>query len=426
MNLPLTRMETTLSNGMKVILVRKPGFAQSMFMMGIPAGSANRVDQMEDSQFTHPSGCAHYLEHQMFRLNGEDVTYPLARASARTNAYTSYEQTCYFVWTNSDPTECLKLLIQFVQNLEISDETVNKEKGIILSEYAQYHQDPYSRLMRETFASLYHTHYFREEILGSPQDIQAMRAEDLKRFYDVWYDPGQLTLVGVTGRELEPILNLIKKEEENYPRKYPVPATRIDPVEPETVCRKTVTIPMDVEMTYCALGIKLDPCKGDERQAIREDYMLNIWLASQFSPTNPAYQDWINERLISASGNLAEGDIDVDHSCILVVSESERPDAFFAAMKKILAKKEPISAEDFETQIIKNKASAIRLADQYDNLCTQLIEGSFKGFDPLEDQKVLESLSLEEVNDFIASLDFDRQVEVRVVPLETDEETEEE
>lgn len=417
-------MEKTLPNGMKVILVQKPGFAQSMFMIGIPAGSANRTDEMEGKQYVHPSGCAHYLEHQMFRLDGEDVTYPLARVSARTNAYTSYEQTCYFVWTNSDPFPPLKLLIRFVQTLEISDETVNKEKGIILSEYAQYNQDPYSRLMRETFAALYHKHYFREEILGRPEDIQAMTAEDLRRFYDVWYDPGQLTLVGITGQELEPIFEAIENEEAAYPRKYPIAATRIDPNEPESICKEKVSIPMDVEMTYCALGIKLDPCKGDERQAIREDYMLNIWLASQFSPMNPDYQRWMDEHLVSSSSNLAEGDIDTDHSCILVVSESEKPEEFFATMKNVLEKKNPISAQDFETQIIKNKASAILLADQYDNLCTQLIEGSFKGFDPLEDQEVLESLSLDEVNNFISGLDFSRQVEVSITPLD-EEDTEE-
>lgn len=177
-------------------------------------------------------------------------------------------------------------------------------------------------------------------------------------------------------------------------------------------------------MTYCALGIKLDPCKGDERQAIREDYMLNIWLASQFSPMNPDYQRWMDEHLVSSSSNLAEGDIDTDHSCILVVSESEKPEEFFATMKNVLEKKNPISAQDFETQIIKNKASAILLADQYDNLCTQLIEGSFKGFDPLEDQEVLESLSLDEVNNFISGLDFSRQVEVSITPLD-EEDTEE-
>lgn len=250
--LPLERQIRTLPNGMKVILMHKEDFSKSLFMIGIPAGGTNITDQINGQIIKHPMGCAHYLEHQMFRLNGEDVTYPLARVRAKTNACTSYDETCYYVWTNADPFEPLKLLIDFVQNLEISEESVNKEKGIILSEYSQYEQEPESRLLNETFKSLYVNHPMREDILGRPQDISGMSAKHLQDFYRTWYDPAQIVLVGITGHDLEPIFKCIEEKEANYPSSFALDSTieRLLPEEPEEVLRKEFVLPMDVDLNY--------------------------------------------------------------------------------------------------------------------------------------------------------------------------------
>lgn len=261
--LPLKREMRVLDNGMHVILIQKEGFVKSLFMIGIPAGGNNITDQMEDQIVRHPRGCAHYLEHQMFRLNGEDVTYALARAQAKTNAATGYDETSYFVWTNAEPYKPLELLIDFVQNLEITDETVEKERGIILSEYSQYDQEPESRLLSETFKNLYHNHPMREEILGTPEDIASISVEDLTRFYQTWYDPAQLVLVGITGRELGPLFDFIEQKEKQYSTRFKSPAKRVLPDEPVEVFRDSKTIKMDIDLPYTCIGIKLNVIEDD-------------------------------------------------------------------------------------------------------------------------------------------------------------------
>lgn len=223
-------------------------------MLGIPAGGINITDQIGDQIVSHPHGCAHYLEHQMFRLNGQDVTYALAQAQAKTNAATGYDETSYFVWTNASPYEPLKLLIDFVQTLEITPETVEKERGIILSEYSQYDQEPESRLLIETFKSMYHNHPMREEILGTPEDISKISVEDLEQFYQTWYDPAQLVLVGVTGHDLDDLFDFIEQQEENYPSKVQHLAKRILPSEPCEVLQQSKTLHMDIDLPYTCVG----------------------------------------------------------------------------------------------------------------------------------------------------------------------------
>lgn len=415
--LPLSRHERILENGLKVVLIHKPDFARSLFMFGIPAGGCSIREEVNGQVVEHPFGCAHFLEHQMFRLNGQDVTYALADVQAKTNAYTTFDQTCYYVWTNSDPYKPLKLLMEFVQTLDIDKQSVEKEKGIILSEYQQYDQDPEMRLLKETFASLYAAHPMREDVLGRPEDIAGMSVEQLESFYTTWYDPAQLVLVGVTGQPVEPLFDWIEQEEKRFGHKTCLPkAVRVWPKEQKEVHRQAHIEHLDVDLGYAAIGIKLDPV-ANVRQAIREDYMLNLWLTSQFTAMNPEHQKWLDEQLVgSLSG--AEADLAADHGYALIYAQTSDAERYFHTVKEVLERRKPMSSDVFDALIRKEKASAVRLCDQFDALAGQLIRGQFEHFDPLEDLEILSSLNVEELNAYIAALDFSRQTKTQVLPIE--------
>ena len=82
-----------------------------------------------------------------------------------------------------DQKKPLKLLLDFVENLDVTNATIEKEKGIILSEYDMYQQSPEQRLFKETLISLFQYHPMKVDVLGSKEDIQDMSMEDLKQFY---------------------------------------------------------------------------------------------------------------------------------------------------------------------------------------------------------------------------------------------------
>lgn len=423
--LPLRREQRTLKNGMHVILIQKEGFAKSLFMLGIPAGGNNVTDQIGDQTVNHPHGCAHYLEHQMFRLNGEDVTYALAQAQAKSNAATGYDETSYFVWTNADPYQPLKLLIDFVQTLEITPETVEKERGIILSEYSQYDQEPESRLLIETFKSLYHHHPMREEILGTPEDISKISVEDLEQFYNTWYDPAQLVLVGITGHDLDGLFDFIEQQEENYLSKVQHLARRILPDEPKEVLRESKTLQMDIDLPYTCVGVKLDVQAEDAWHYVRDDYMLNLWLNSRFESMNPEFQNWIDSHLIGGLCGV-EADLAKDHGYILIYAQTNDPERFIEVVKEELKAKTPLSKEVFESLLIREKASSIRMCERFEALASQSVEGYFKDYDPLEDLNVLESIQLEDVNTFIQNLNMEQISTTTILPLDSSKQDEEE
>lgn len=420
MKLPIKREIRTLDNGLKVILIQKKNFSKSFFMIGTPAGSLNQIDWVNGNTIHHRSGCAHFLEHQMFRLNGEDVTYPLAKAQARCNAMTTYSMTSYFVSTQADPFEPLRLLIEFVQTLEITPETVEKEKGIILSEYYQYEQDPDSRFQMETFRSLYQTLPLKEDVLGTTQDIQDMSVQDLEEFYSTWYDPSQLVLIGVTGHDLDPLFSFIEDLEKKYPSRKEHKAKRYLAFEPQEVARKHFETKMDVQLGYAGLGIKLPAlgdCSGEE--IVKKDYMLNLWINAFFGPLSQDWQTWLDTRLL-AGGNVAEGDLDTDHGYIMIYALTDRPQEYLETMKEILKKKPLLSQEKFESLLIQEKAGSIRTFDSFDSLAFVSLEGAFGDFDFFEDLNLLNSITLDEVNEYIASLDFSNICETIISPLHSD------
>ena len=102
MNYNLDVKKETLSNGLQVILVHKPDYQKSLFLLGAKVGGFD-IDQRVDGQvIRHKSGIAHYLEHQMFYLDGEDVSDLFANLQCSTNAYTSYTETAFYFSTTAD------------------------------------------------------------------------------------------------------------------------------------------------------------------------------------------------------------------------------------------------------------------------------------------------------------------------------------
>jgi predicted Zn-dependent peptidase len=407
-----------LSNGMRVVLIHKPDYVKSLFMIGVPAGGSTVEIESENGNVVYPKGCAHFLEHQMFRFQGEDVTRLLSENRAQTNAFTTYDETCYYVQTYGDWKSPLSILIDFVQTLDIDNESVDREKGIILSEYQQYELLPEMRILKEIYKSLYHVNPVRDDILGTVESISDMTPEHLRAFYNMAYNPRGLVLVGVTGAPLEEIFEFIEEKEKSYPAK-----DEPDPVvhyleEPETVARESVQVEMDVDLSYGALAVKLKPVP-DIKQAIRQDYMLNLWLLSQFSTVNPRFEDWLARQVVT--GPLAaEADLDAHHGYIMIAAQSENPELFLKEVKEVLEKKEPVEPEVFESLLIRYKAGSLRLYDQFENLASETIRGLFAGYRPQDDLQILDGITNQDVTDFIQSLDFSNISTVTLIPSNED------
>ncbi len=85
-----------------------------------------------------PAGVAHYLEHKMFDLPEGNAMEQYAEYGGGNNAFTNYTMTAYYVECTDCFEENLKILLRMVTTPYFTDESVNKERGIIEQEIRMY------------------------------------------------------------------------------------------------------------------------------------------------------------------------------------------------------------------------------------------------------------------------------------------------
>lgn len=409
-------LKKTLQNGMRVCLVQKKEYKKSVFMLSTPAGGMDVEQMVDGNEYTHRSGCAHYLEHQMFRLNGKDVTEEFARLQSQTNAFTSYDMTSYYFQTTSDIYAPLTVLMDFVQNLDITEATVEKEKGIILSEYDMDKQSPEQRLIKGAYQSMYHYHPIRQNILGTREDITDMSVEDLSYFYNLNYDPSRLVLVGVTGNDCEEIMDFIENHQKNYPSKIDASPIRILKEEAETIKEVEYVDYMDITTPFICLGYKMKPAKS-VKEALKMDMAVQMCLDSLFSPLNKEYQEWMDKRIISQYTG-AECDFTDNRGYLLFYAQTEKVKEFIELIEYVVKQvgKGAIDEKVFKALKASYIGQNIRGMDQFDNLAIDITRSYFDKYDYFDNIELVKSITLEDVREICLSLDFKNRNITRVLP----------
>ncbi|WP_337741034.1 EF-P 5-aminopentanol modification-associated protein YfmH [Holdemanella biformis] len=413
MNYNLDLTKETLPNGLQVLLVHKPDYQRSLFLLGAKVGGFDIDQNVDGTLVHHKSGLAHYLEHQMFYLDGEDVSELFAGLQCLTNAYTSYTETAFYFSTTADVKQPLKLLFDFVENLDVTNKTIEKEKGIILSEYDMYQQSPEQRLFKETLISLYKNHPMKVDVLGSKEDIQNMRMEDLKYFYELNYDPSKLCLVGITGKDTDEIMEWIKDCQKDVESKCDKEISRVFKEEPMEVNRKEFVDTMDISQPFVCVGFKMKPC-SNVIESIEKDFAVNMWLDSLMGPLNPKFQEWLDRRIFTQFVG-AEADFTTDHSYVLFYVQTTNPDAFIELVKEQV-KKKTILNDDYQSLRAQAIANNLRGLNHFDGLANDLLRSHFENFDYMDSLNRIQKMSLDKVLSNLDDLDFSNVCVTKILP----------
>ncbi|WP_418564340.1 EF-P 5-aminopentanol modification-associated protein YfmH [Holdemanella biformis] len=413
MNYNLDLTKETLPNGLQVLLVHKPDYQRSLFLLGAKVGGFDIDQNVDGTLVHHKSGLAHYLEHQMFYLDGEDVSELFAGLQCLTNAYTSYTETAFYFSTTADVKQPLKLLFDFVENLDVTNKTIEKEKGIILSEYDMYQQSPEQRLFKETLISLYKKHPMKVDVLGSKEDIQNMRMEDLKYFYELNYDPSKLCLVGITGKDTDEIMEWIKDCQKDVESKCDKEISRVFKEEPMEVNRKEFVDTMDISQPFVCVGFKMKPC-SNVMESIEKDFAVNMWLDSLMGPLNPKFQEWLDQRIFTQFVG-AEADFTTDHSYVLFYAQTINPEAFTELVKEQV-KKKTILNDDYQSLRAQAIANNLRGLNHFDGLANDLLRSHFENFDYMDSLNRIQKMSLDKVLSNLDDLDFSNVCVTKILP----------
>ena len=96
-------------SGLKIFVYPKPEYTSTYAVFGTKYGSVDTCFSKDDGESVCvPEGIAHFLEHKMFECSDGDAFMKFAKTGAYSNAYTSFDKTCYIF-------SCTNLIRSFIQ-----------------------------------------------------------------------------------------------------------------------------------------------------------------------------------------------------------------------------------------------------------------------------------------------------------------------
>lgn len=181
-------------------------------------------------------GLAHYVEHMVFRGSENFPEWAVieymqsigASFGKHTNAYTSYENTTYVMEVpliNDEVLDkSLHILSDFAFRSDMSEEGVQKEKGIILDEMNRTTNANTKTMIDQLNRIFEGTDYEDKCPIGKKNVVENATSKDLLGFYKKWYCPHLMGVVVVGDVDQEKVKESIEKhfnvpsaEEKIYP-----------------------------------------------------------------------------------------------------------------------------------------------------------------------------------------------------------------
>src|SRR5262245_8886608 len=292
-----------LANGMQVIVKPDHRAPVVVVMVWYRVGSIDEVNGV--------TGVAHALEHMMFKgtrqIGVGEYSRIVAAAGGRDNAFTSNDYTGYYAVLHKSHLElALRLEADRMVNLTLSPEEWAKEIKVVMEERRLRTDDrPRSLVHEQLMATALNAHPYRNPVVGWMSDLQSMRVEDAREFYERWYTPGNAILVVVGDVNEKEVIALAQKHFGAIkPRALP---ERKPQDEPPQLGIKRITVKAPAELPYVSIVFRAPALRDPERDW--EPYALEMLSAALAGNAAPGLARNLGqvERLASSASASYDG-----------------------------------------------------------------------------------------------------------------------
>lgn len=332
-----TLYHEVLPNGLTVYLLPKNDYHKTYGLFSTNYGSIDNefIPYGSDKKIKVPDGIAHFLEHKLFEKEDGDVFQLFGQQGASANAFTSFTKTSYLFSTTDQVEKNLTTLLDFVQAPYFTEETVNKEKGIIGQEIQMYEDDPNWRMFFGILNNLYPEHPLHIDIAGTVESIEAITADDLYTCYRTFYQPSNMVLFVVGKLEPEKLMELIRTNQNA--KDFP-PAQKIKRYFPDNngdIIAKS-SMRSAITRDKFVLGIKgLDVLPAEGKELLRYKTALNLLFQLLLGNTSQNYLKMYNDGLIDDSFGF-EFSLDREFHFADFSGDTDQPEKAAEKVKEIL------------------------------------------------------------------------------------------
>ena len=392
-----TLYRDTLPDGLEIMVLKKPGFSKKLAYFVTDFGSIYTEFTLNGEKHRVPAGVAHYLEHKMFDMPQGDITNAFSALGGVPNAFTDYDMTAYYFSCTENFGENLRLLLQFVSTPYFTEQSVQKEQGIIGQEIDMNLDSPDSVIFDRLMAAMYQKHPVSVPILGTRETIGRITPEILHTCHRAFYSPGNMLLCVVGDVDPEQVHAIASQELRDFaPERLELQRSWDEPMACPV---HRVSTAMDVAMPTFQAGFKCEPADRS-RESVHQEFVADLAAEALLGESSPLFLKLYQQGLIDSS--FGGGFETVTGMAMLTASgDSRDPDRVVAEILQAAEQFRDPEPEDF----LRMKRSALgrrlRGLDSFSGTCFRLCAYHFCGCDYFRFPELYEQITAPEITEFI-------------------------
>ncbi len=396
-------------SGLRIYVYPKEDYASTYAVFGTKYGSIDtRFKRSDKADFTEiPAGTAHFLEHKLFESEELDAFQRYAKTGASANAYTSFDRTCYLFTCTGNFKENFQILLDFVRHPYFTEETVQKEQGIIGQEIDMYKDSPEWECLFNLLDAMYVNHPVKIDIAGTKQSISEITADMLFSCYNTFYNLSNMALAVAGNTTVEEVLeiadSLLEADED-------VTVERAFLDEPQEIVKSYVEENLPVATPVFAFGYK--ECHETYERTLEEEIAMSIILDILAGQMSPLYKELLDDGLVNNTFST-EYFNGYNYAAPIFSGESTDPKTVAEKIKKRVAqlKESLITEEQFETVRKKQYGKTVRAFSDIDTLANGLVVSHFENEELFSEFEVIKNMKLSFVNELLLKA-FDEKTAV--------------
>ncbi len=266
--------KTVLDNSIRLVTEQLPSRLVSIGIW---------VDVGSRDEDEHNNGSAHFAEHMLFkgtrRRSAQQISIELDMLGGMSNAFTSTEQTCYYITVLDDRlVEAVDLLSDIFLNSLFAPEEIEREKQVILQEIAMVEDTPDDRV-HELFSSLFwQGHGLANPVLGRTEVVTGLDSPSLTEYVCANYGADRLVISAAGNVDHQTFVDLWQERVGGIPLSASATA-RLTPPPPENRgARQIINRPL--EQAHVVMGSIGLPSNSADRYKL---LLLNTILGGNMS-----------------------------------------------------------------------------------------------------------------------------------------------
>ena len=240
-----------LPNGLRVVGERLTHVRSCTVGVWVKVGSMNEAEA--------ENGLSHFIEHMVFKgtqkRSARDIAEEMDDVGGQLNAFTSKDCTSYYAKViDEDLPLAVDILSDLALHPRFDPAELQKERGVILEEIAMVEDTP-EDLVGEVLSEAQFDGSLRRPILGSTELIRAYTREDLLRYWQRHYVPGNMVVAIAGNYDWDQFLSLVSEHFGAFAQSETPPAAEAQRILSGRLAREKDTEQLQISLGYPGIAM---------------------------------------------------------------------------------------------------------------------------------------------------------------------------